>query len=356
MSHPHPRPRGPSGVRRRALRTGLSFAVVVAIFVGVLPQVADLSEVWATVKTMTGLEVAGAVTVAGWNLVSYWLVQLSVLPGLRPGQAAVASQSSTALANAVPAGAAAGIGLTYAMYSSWGFPPSAVTLSLLLSGIWNTFVKVGMPLLALALLAVQGDATTALVVAALAGVGMIVVAVAVFGLLLSGDEPARRVGDGVAAGLSRLRHLVRRPPIVGWGDAAIRFRRQTIDLLRVRWLALTATTLVSHLSLYLLLLVVLRHVGVAATEVTWAEVLGAFAFVRLLSALPITPGGLGVVELGLTAALVVAGGDREAVVAGVLVFRALTYLLPIPIGALTYLVWRRRTSWRRPTRMAEVPS
>jgi len=47
-----------------------------------------------------------------------------------------------------------------------------------------------------------------------------------------------------------------------------------------------------------------------------------------------------VVELGLTAALAGAGGDREQVVAAVLVFRALTWLLPIPIGAATYLGWR----------------
>ncbi len=340
--------------RRQALRTAMSLAVVVAVFVGVLPRVADLSEVWATVADMTGLELTSALAVAGWNLVSYWLVQVSVLPGLRPWQAAVASQSSTALANSVPAGAAAGIGLSYAIYSSWGFPRSAVTLSLLLSGIWNTFAKVGMPLLALALLVVQGDATAALVMAALAGVGMIVVAVAVFGLLLRSDPLARRIGLSLGTLASRLRRLAGRPAVGDWGEAAVRFRTQTIDVLRARWLALTASTVVSHLSLYLVLLVVLRHVGVAATEVTWAEALGAFAFVRLLSALPITPGGLGVVELGLTAALAVAGGDREAVVAAVLVYRALTYLLPIPLGALTYLVWRRRASWKHPTEMAGV--
>jgi hypothetical protein len=51
------------------------------------------------------------------------------------------------------------------------------------------------------------------------------------------------------------------------------------------------------------------------------------------------------VELGLTGALVADGGGRSAVVAGVLVFRALTYLVPIVVGALTYVIWRRRRSW-----------
>ncbi|HEY7875748.1 MAG TPA: YbhN family protein, partial [Actinomycetota bacterium] len=75
--------------------------------------------------------------------------------------------------------------------------------------------------------------------------------------------------------------------------------------------------------------------------------LAAFAFVRLVSALPITPGGLGVVELGLTAALVTAGGDEAGVVAAVLVYRALTYLLPIPIGLFLYLTWRKGSEERR---------
>ncbi|MGI8757761.1 MAG: lysylphosphatidylglycerol synthase transmembrane domain-containing protein [Acidimicrobiales bacterium] len=330
------------------MRGGLSLVVVVALLFVVLPRVADLSEVWAAIRAMTLLEVLSVLTVAGWNLLSYWLVQLSVLPGLRPTQAAVASQSSTALANTLPAGAAVGVGVMYSMYASWGFSRSAVTLSLLLSGVWNNFVKVGMPVIALALLALQGDASAGLLTASLAGLAMLVAAVAVFGLVLRSDGLARRVGTISGGAVSRLRHLVRRGPVTGWGDAAARFRSETIGLLRARWVALTVSTLVSHVSLYLVLLVALRHVGVSDAEVGWAEVLGAFAFVRLISALPITPGGLGVVELGLTAALAVAGGDRELVVAGVLVYRALTYLLPIPTGALAYLWYRTQGPRARP--------
>ena len=88
------------------------------------------------------------------------------------------------------------------------------------------------------------------------------------------------------------------------------FRAQAITLLRDRWHWLTVTTLTSHLSLFLVLLLALRHVGVSEAEVSWVEALAAFALVRLLSAFPVTPGGLGVVELGLAAALVLAGGEE----------------------------------------------
>jgi uncharacterized membrane protein YbhN (UPF0104 family) len=46
--------------------------------------------------------------------------------------------------------------------------------------------------------------------------------------------------------------------------------------------------------LFLVLLLALRHVGVSQRQVGWIEALAGFALVRLLSAFPITPGGLGV--------------------------------------------------------------
>ncbi len=70
-----------------------------------------------------------------------------------------------------------------------------------------------------------------------------------------------------------------------------------------------------------------------------------FAFVRLLTAIPLMPGGLGIIEVGLIAGLTTAGGDKAQVVAAVLVYRMLTYVVPIAFGIVTYLFWKRNTSW-----------
>jgi uncharacterized protein (TIRG00374 family) len=96
------------------------------------------------------------------------------------------------------------------------------------------------------------------------------------------------------------------------------------------------------------LLVALRHVGVSEDEVSWMKVLEAFAFVRLLSAIPITPGGLGVVELGLTAAIGAGLTEtgKNQVAAAVLLFRALTWFAPIPLGVISWLFWRSNETWR----------
>ena len=70
--------------------------------------------------------------------------------------------------------------------------------------------------------------------------------------------------------------------------------------------------------------------------------LAAFAFIRLLTALPITPGGLGITELGLVGTLAAGAGHAVGaqVTAAVLLYRAVTYLPPIPLGALACLAWR----------------
>jgi undecaprenyl-diphosphatase len=119
-----------------------------------------------------------------------------------------------------------------------------------------------------------------------------------------------------------------------------------IDLVRHRWLALTVSTLVSHVSLFVVLLTALRLTGVDQQAVGWVEALAVFAFARLVTAIPITPGGAGVVELALIAGLVEAGGEAARVAAAVLVYRALTFVLPIGVGVGTYVFWRRNRSWR----------
>ncbi|MGH9049319.1 MAG: lysylphosphatidylglycerol synthase transmembrane domain-containing protein [Acidimicrobiia bacterium] len=325
----------------------LSAALVTAIFVGVLPRIASFSEITDAIGAMTLIEIVLLVAVALWSLTTYGPVLMASLPGLTFGQSMVVTQSSTAIANTVPAGGAVGVGVTFAMYNSWGFHRAASTLSVAVSGVWNIFGKLGLPVAALGLVALVGTAGGGLITAAIAGVAALVGAIGLFAAVLRSNRLARMIGDGLAAVASRMLGWIRRRPVGDWGEAAVRFRHDTMGLVRARWMRLSITTVVSQLSLYVVLLLTLRNLGVSDDQVGWAEVLAAFAFVRLLSALPITPGGLGVVELGLTAALVAAGGHRAQVVAAVLVYRALTYLAPVPLGMATYMIWRRNGR-RRP--------
>jgi uncharacterized protein (TIRG00374 family) len=339
------RPQRP--VWRRVLGPLLSIALVVAVFAWFLPQFTSLSEVWASVRAMSTGEVAVLVVAAMWNLMTYQLVLVATMPGLTLRQATVETQTTTAVSNTVVGGAAIALGLTYAMASSWGFSRSRTSVALLVSGLWNNFVKLGMPVLALALLALTSPPSTGRVVAGLAGIAGLAAAVVLLGGLLRSREAAARIGRGAGRVASAVLRPFHRPPVEGWDKATTKFRDRTALLLHARWHWITLATLISHLSLFAVLLLALRFVGVDSGQVGWIEVLAVFSFARLLTAIPFTPGGLGVIELALITGLSAAGGARSAVAAAVLIYRALTFVLPIPLGLVTYVFWRRNTSWRR---------
>ena len=331
----------------RWLRIAASVMLVAAIFIFALPKVADFSEVWKQMREMTWLELVTIAGVAVWNIVTYWFVMMAALPGSNVWQTMKVNQASTAVANTLPGGGALGIGVTYGMLHAYGFDRARISLMVLLTGIWNNFVKLGMPVIALGLLVMQGGASKSLMVAAGGGVAVLAIAIGLFAGVLASEQTARRVGTWLEKAWSALLRLARKARSGSVTEATVRFRADAIVLVKRRGLALTVSTLVSHLSLYLVLLIALRHVGVSEASATWIEVLAAFSFLRLVSALPITPGGLGVVELGLTAALVAAGAPRAETVAAVLVYRALTYLVPIPFGIAAYVKWRKGSAARQ---------
>jgi len=327
---------------KTVLRLALSLILIAAIFYYLLKDI-SLADVWAAITAMTWTELVILAAVALWNLITYVFVWMAVTPGLTAGRAMIMTQATTAITNTVPAGSAIGVGMTYAMLGSWGFSRSRTTIAVLVSGVWNAFAKLGLPVLALALVALQGNASATRITGALLGIAGLVAAIVVFALMLRSERMAEKVGVTAGRFASRLLALIRRPPAVGWEIATVKFRNRTIDLLEHRWFPITAATLVSHLSLYLVLLVCLRDVGVSNTEVNWAEVLAVFAFARLATAVPITPGGAGLVEAVLITGLTAAGGDKAEVVAAVLVYRALTWGLPILVGVFCLLWWRKQS-------------
>jgi len=332
---------------RRLLPPVLSLMLIVAVFFWFLPKFASIADIWTTVRDMNGLHVAVLLLAALWNLATYQIVMVATMPGMNLRQATVSTETTTAVSNTVVGGSAISLGLTYAMNSSWGFSRSRTTVSLLVSGLWNNFVKLGLPVLALVLLAFSSAPTTGRLLSGLLGVAALVAAVVLLGLLLRSEEAAAGIGRGAARVVTALRRPFGGGPVTGWDRATTKFRGRTVLLLHARWHWITLATLVSHLSLFAVLLLSLRFVGVGADLVSLPEALAVFAFARLLTAIPFTPGGLGIVEVALIAGLAAAGGERVEVAAAVLIFRALTYVLPIPIGLATYVFWRRNHSWRR---------
>jgi putative heme transporter len=209
------------------------------------------------------------------------------------------------------------------------------------AGIWNQLFALGAPAVALALLGLAGEDNRLLRTVALIGLTVFVLVVAAFAAALSTGELAHGIGNLAARLVNRALRPVKRGPVAWNGNSLAAFRRHAIGLLRRRWWALTLATVAGQLAVFLVLVVCLRTLGVGADQVTLTEAFAAWALVRLLGSVPLTPGGVGIVELGLTGALVAFGGDNEGVLAAVLLYRVLTVVPTLVLGLLAGVTWRR---------------
>jgi uncharacterized protein (TIRG00374 family) len=321
--------------------TALAMAVVAVVFVVVLPRIANYSHVWDVLSGLSGRAIAALAVATLINVATYGPPWMAALPGLGYRQSMVLTQTSTALSVAVPGGDAVGIAASYAMLRGWGFRRDAVAVAVVVTGVWNQIVNVVLPVLALALLLLSGGSSPLLLTAGLVGIGAIVALAGALVMVLRGEPQARGIGERAQRVANRALKAVRRPAHTGWGEAMVRFRRQTIDLLARRWAAITVAQFAGHLAVFGVFIVALRATGVGSGEVTWIEALAAWGLIRLLTAVPVTPGGIGIVELGLATALVGFGAGNAQAVAAVLLYRVLTVVPTVVLGGLLGLTWRR---------------
>jgi putative heme transporter len=316
--------------------------VVVAITFGVvLPRVADYGDVLDVLGRIdpTWGIVLAVVTVV--NIVTYAPPWMVALPGLGFRRALAFTQASTAVTFIVPGGGLVGMASSFALLRSWSFPSGDVARAVTLTGIWNQLSNLLLPVVAVALLAAESEADSGLVSVALIGGTIFGVAAVAIGLVLWREDVARAIGDLLARWCNGALGRVRRGP-VGWsGDSFARFQAQTAGLLRRRWHLLTLTAIVGNLTVFLVLLVSVRAVGIGSSHLTWIEVFAGWSIARVLGLIPVSPGGVGVVELGVTTALVGFGGANAPVVTAVLLYRFLTIVPTLVIGGATMLVWRR---------------
>jgi len=138
--------------------------------------------------------------------------------------------------------------------------------------------------------------------------------------LLKRVRPRRPAPKNLPERLSEQRKLVRRTLGRKWPEAvAAAEARWLFDFLTLL-AALQAVDARPRLSLALL----------------------AYCAAQLLAQVPITPGGLGIVEAGMTGTLALAGVPAGAAAVAVLAYRMASYWLPLPIGAVAWYLHRRR--------------
>jgi len=188
-------------------------------------------------------------------------------------------------------------------------------------------VIAGLAGVALSLAASTGT-TFDLVGVILGVVALAMVAVAIWANRARLYEPAARAVSALERALHRPAGQLRGPLHVGFE------RMRTIAPTRSEWTEAWVASLVNWLADCSSLGFAFLAVG---GGVPWRGLLLAYCGAQLATLLPITPGGLGVVEGSLTVALVAFGGGKATTVAAVLFYRLFSFWVPLPIGAGCYL-------------------
>jgi putative heme transporter len=326
----------------KVLWGGLSLVLLVVILVGVVPKFASYSGAWSATTHLNAWWWVAITLVALLNQISgVWPYQ-AALPGLRFSDGFLQIETCAAISNAVPAGGAVAIGMTYKMFSSFGFPAVDISTAVITTGIWNFAAKLGLPVVAVALLAVTTHPTARILDAAFAGVGAIAVGAVVVWLVFRFGASARWLGRMADRAVNRVLRILRKPPSDRIERSLSEFKSQTARIVQRRGWPLTWTTLANQFVGFALLLIIVRAVGISAGEVTYVAVFTSFAVARLAGAIPITPGGLGTLDAAFISVMTAFGASSSRALAADLIWRLTVYFLPIIPGIATYVLWLRR--------------
>ena len=337
----------PRSLGRRLLSGLLTYGVVALALWYLVKQMRSSDDLGTALTLITPGQVALMCVLGVVNLATNWPPIVIALPGLRLREAAVTNTASSALSNTVPEGGAVATALNVAMLRSWGFTIRDITSEILVTGTWSQLTKYVLLSITLGLVVLQGTAPDGAGMWALLLIAVVAVAVVLLLLVLRSERFALRLGRGVDSFLTRVTSWVRHPTDTHFAEDVPRFRAGMVGLLRVRWPHLTVAMVVSLLTAGSILYIACLLQGLGGS-VTWGLAMTAYGLATFASLLVPTPGGLGVAEVVLVGVLSWAAPESAsaAVLAAVLLYRLATFLVPIPIGLVTYLYWRKSTAWR----------
>jgi uncharacterized membrane protein YbhN (UPF0104 family) len=325
----------PSGRARAALRTAVVSVVSIVVVVMLLPKVsgAPWHDIAAALSLPTPLQVGLLAMLWAAGIIVHCRVLTAALPGLSVRRALTLNLTGSAVANVVPLGGGLGVGMNYVMLRRWGFTPGQFSLFTAVVNVWHIAAKALLPAAAVALL-VANDVSLqhGLLVAAGVASGVLIVVVAASAVSVL----TRRGGRLTGRALDSLLAVVRRRPAVSMVTRLEVLRIGALGLVRSAWRPMTWGVLAYNALQALLLWACLAAVGGPLPLVL---VIAVFAVERAVTALPITPGGAGVVEVAATAMLVALGGAPAAAAAGILLYRAFVFGLEIPVGGTWLLGW-----------------
>ncbi|MEZ5144040.1 MAG: lysylphosphatidylglycerol synthase transmembrane domain-containing protein [Acidimicrobiales bacterium] len=330
---PAPRP------SRRAIALRLVFlALSAAVLYGLLPELGDLASAVPELSTIALWWFVPMVVLEGLSFACTWALIRVAIPDVPWFVAATSQLTANAVSRAVPGGAAVGTTMGWRMLSVAGVDRGTAGTALAANAFISNGVLFAIPVLALLASLLGAPIPDSMHVVAWGGSVLFLVLFGSGFVLVHFDRPIRVLGDVIHRVAAPLQHRLHRPATLD-GDALAARRDVVVVALGSRWRRALAAAVGNWLFDYLALVCALLAVGARPRP---SLVLLAYGFAAVLAMVPITPGGIGVVEAGLSAMLTLAHiGARKAVLA-TLAYRLVSFWLTLPVGLVAYLWFRRR--------------
>ncbi len=327
---------GPS-LRRRLFWRGLLLLITAISLYGLAPSLLEVFSSWRQVTTVAPEWLVAMIAFQAASFGCIWHLQRVALGTDKIFAVATSQLAGNALGRVVPGGAATAAALQYRMHAQAGVPTARVASALLAVTLLLFATVIAMPILSLPAILGGADVHDSLAIAAGTGVGVFLLMAIAGVVFFIWDRPLELAGRGIQWLLNGVRRKAE--PVVDLPGTLIHER----DFIRAtfgrRWWEALGTVSGKWAFDYLTLIAALLALGVDAD--VWVVLL-AYVTAQLLGMIPITPGGLGFVEAGLTAMLVLAGvGAGDAAVA-TLMYRLASFWLPLPAGAIGYGLFQYR--------------
>ena len=328
----HAKKKKPWGVIFRIL---LLLATAVSLYF-LFPSLVDTFTQWRALAGLDPWWILLAVVFEATSVMALWEVQRIALRTSSWFAVGTAQLAGNAAGNVIPGGAATAGAFSYRMLVRAGVRGADVAGGLTAVSVANTATILAFPLLALPAILGGLKAPRGLLTTAYIGAGAFAVAVAAGLAAFLWDQPLKQVGRAVDA---VLRLLPSKRDASGTGERLLQQRDSMRNAFGARWPFALVGIVGKPAFDYLGLICCLAAVG---TRPNPSLVVLAYSGACLLALIPFTPGGLGFVEAGLTGLLTLAGVSAHDAVVATLAYRLLTFWLPLPLGGIAYLLYRRR--------------
>ncbi len=318
---------------KRAIPLAAAGAAIYVLFpaitkvLGAWPRLTSLDPVWFTV----------AVAAEAASFACNFGLQRLVLRAKSWFAVVTAGLAGNSVTGCLPGGSAIGAGVQFQMLSTAGFDADTAVSGLAAISFMGVAALLGLPLFAAPAIIAGIRVSPGLAHAALIGLAGFVLVDGLGALVLATDGPlatAGRIAQKAWNWLTRGRH-----PIAGLDHRLLTDRDAIRTVLGEHWQrALMLTT--GRLALDYGCLLAALHATASSPQP--ALVLLAYAAAGILALIPITPGGVGIVEAGLASLLTLAGVHPADAVLATLAYRLASYWLPLVSGLPAYLLFRRR--------------